>query len=206
VDLCSPLHSGFCAGRTGTVNAVTVGGSKEENKAIRPGRSGQLAAVPARTAPLADTAARTAPLADVPARTAPLAPGSGRRQVFAGQERELGELRQWLAGLLPDCPARDDVVSVATELGTNAVRHTATGRGGWFTVQIHWHRAKVRVAVGDDGAPSGPRVIDDPLGERGRGLLMVRALATHVGVSGDRYGRLVWADIPWPDQPRAEPR
>ena len=81
----------------------------------------------------------------------PWAPGSGLRwrRVFPGEGSQLGVLRRWLASLLPQCPARDDVTLVASELGTNAIVHTASGRGGWFAVEITWHRAVVRVAVAD---------------------------------------------------------
>ena len=138
------------------------------------------------------------------ASPAPL-PGLRWRRVFPGEERQLGEVRRWLASLLPDCPARDDAASVATELGANAVRHTATGRGGWFAVEVTWHRPVVRVAVADCGAPGGPRMIDKPAGEHGRGLLMVHGLSVRTGVCGDHRGRLVWADVPWGDAGAAEP-
>ena len=130
---------------------------------------------------------------------APAAPGSGMRwrQVFPGEERQLSVLRRWLGSLLPDCPARGDVASVATELGANAIRHTACGRGGWFAVEITWHRSAVRVAVADCGSTREPRVIDNPAGESGRGLLLVQGLSVRTGVCGDHRGRLVWADIPW---------
>jgi hypothetical protein len=127
------------------------------------------------------------------------------RQVFPGEERQLGVLRRWIASLLPDCPARDDVASVATELGSNTIRHTASGLGGWFAVEITWHQPAVRVAVADCGAPAGPRVIDDPAGEHGRGLVVVGGLSVRTGVCGDHRGRLVWADIPWGDAGAAEP-
>jgi hypothetical protein len=51
------------------------------------------------------------------------------RQAFSGEERSLRGLRHWLASLLPASPARDDVISIANELGSNAIRHTASGRG-----------------------------------------------------------------------------
>src|SRR6266700_415437 len=124
-------------------------------------------------------------------------PGPRWRRVFPGEERQLGVLRRWLELLLPECPARGDVACVATELGTNAVRHTASGRGGWFAVEITWHRQAVRVAVADGGAPGAPRVIDDPAADHGRGLLVVRGLSVRTGFTGDRRGRLVWADVPW---------
>jgi serine/threonine-protein kinase RsbW len=121
------------------------------------------------------------------------------RRVFRGEERQLSVMRRWLATLLPDCPARDDVATVATELASNAVRHTASGLGGWFSVEVTWHRSAVRVAVTDGGAPSGPRMIDDPEGEHGRGLLVVHGLSAHSGTCGDERGRMVWADVFWGD-------
>jgi hypothetical protein len=134
-----------------------------------------------------------------------LAPGSRWRRDFPGEERQLGVLRRWLASLLPPCLARDDVVSVANELGSNAIVHTLSGRGGRFAVEVTWYGPLVRVAVADGGAPAGPRIIDDPAGEHGRGLLVVRELSARTGECGDERGRLVWADVPWGDAGAAEP-
>jgi hypothetical protein len=119
------------------------------------------------------------------------------RREFPGQEQQLAALRRWLQSLLPDCAERDDLACVATELGANAIRHTASGRGGRFAVEITCRRSVVRVAVADGGAPGGPRVIDDPDGENGRGLLVVQGLSLRSGVLGDQRGRLVWADVAW---------
>jgi hypothetical protein len=87
----------------------------------------------------------------------------------------------------------------------NAVSHTASGRGGWFAVEVRWQGPVVRVVVADQGAPTGPWVSDDPAGEHGRGLLVVQGLSARSSVCGDQRGRLVWAEIPWtsdgePDQ------
>lgn len=120
------------------------------------------------------------------------------RLVARGEERQLAVLRRWIGGLLPTCQARDDVVMVANELASNAIRHTASGRDGWFAVEITWHPGLVRVAVADCGGPKEPVVIDDPGGESGRGLFLVQQLSAGMGISGDHHGRLVWADIPWP--------
>jgi anti-sigma regulatory factor (Ser/Thr protein kinase) len=127
--------------------------------------------------------------------------------VFPGDEGQLGSLRAWLTSLLPECAARDDVASVATELSSNAIRHTASGRSGWFAVEVIWlgKPAAVRVAVSDGGAPSEPQVINDPLAESGRGLMLVRGLATRTGIAGDERGRVVWADIPWAGAQSAAP-
>jgi len=132
-----------------------------------------------------------------------------RRRLFRGEERELQRVRAWLAGLLPDCPARDDLVSVAVELGTNAIRHTLSGRGGWFTVEVTWLGPAVRVAVTDDGAATGPHMNGDAMSDgdsdSGRGLVIVRALSARTGVSGSHFGRTVWAEIPWGADPAATP-
>jgi serine/threonine-protein kinase RsbW len=123
------------------------------------------------------------------------------RRVFPGDKRQLGVMRQWLASLLPDGPARDDVVLIATELASNAICHTASGQGGCFAVEIRWRRSAVRVAVADSGGPAQPRIIEDPAGERGRGLLLVRGLSQRTGTCGDHQGRLVWADVRWDGPP-----
>ena len=125
------------------------------------------------------------------------------RQVFEGEERQLGVMRRWLASVLPECPARGDVISVATELGSNALLHTASGGGGWFAVEISYHDSVVRVGVADGGAPAEPHVVEDPDGEHGRGLLLVQGLSLRTGVTGDRHGRLVWAEVAWDGPPPA---
>ncbi len=128
----------------------------------------------------------------------PLAPDPPRwRRVFPGDQPQLAVLRRWLYALLPDCPARSDIICVATELGTNAVLHTATGRGGWFAVEITWYGTVVRVAVADCGGPGEPRMIEHSDDEHGRGLAVVRGLAVRAGYQGDHHGRMVWADLPW---------
>ena len=106
-------------------------------------------------------------------------------------------VRRWLASLLPDCPARDDVTVVASEMTSNAVLHTASARGGWFAVEIICHPQAVRVTVEDGGAPAGPQVISDPESNHGRGLQVIEGLSIRTGVYGDHRGRQVWADIPW---------
>lgn len=142
-------------------------------------------------------------MATGPTRTGtPLPPpelvvGQRWRRVLPGEERQLAGLRHWIASLLPACPARDDVIAVAAELGNNAVKHTLSGRGGWFAVEITWHGTVVRVAVADSGADCEPHVIKDLEAEHGRGLLVVRELSLRAGVTGDHRGRLVWADIAW---------
>ena len=136
------------------------------------------------------------------------------RRVFRGDERQLGVMRRWLTALLPAGPARDDVNLVATELASNAICHTASGQGGFFTVEITWWHSVVRVGVTDCGGPAQPQVVEDPPDEHGRGLLLVSLLSLRTGMCGDQRGRLVWADVRWAGPgpasgtavPRAVPR
>lgn len=81
------------------------------------------------------------------------------RRVFPGQEGELRQVRYWLTELLPDCPARSDVLTVTIELAANAVRHSASGLGGFFAVEVSWldNPATVRIAVADAGGLRGPQ-------------------------------------------------
>lgn len=140
-----------------------------------------------------------------PVMPSQLACGMRWRRAFPGEERQLGVLRRWLKSLFPECPARADVLSVATELASNAIRHTASGHCGLFAVEVAWYPTTVRVAVADSGGPSEPRVIGDPGGEHGRGLLLVQGLSVHMGTCGDHRGRLVWADVPWNGTNAADP-
>jgi hypothetical protein len=127
--------------------------------------------------------------------------------VFPGHEWELSALRRWLSSLLPECPERDDVLIVATELASNAIKHTASGRGSRFAVEIIRYPSVVQIAVADHGGSAEPHVIEDPDGEHGRGLLLVRDLSVRTGVAGGRPGRLVWAQVAWvtPDPADLEP-
>ena len=151
------------------------------------------------------------------------------RRVFPGQEEEIRNTRYWLAGLLPDYPSRADVLTVASELAANAVRHSASGRGGYFAVEISWlaRPATIRIAVADGGGPASPAGLAalrapgtgpfagslpgaslpavESLTESGRGLRLVRALALRAGLCGDERGRLVWADVRWDTDDQPEP-
>jgi anti-sigma regulatory factor (Ser/Thr protein kinase) len=101
-----------------------------------------------------------------------------------------------VAELLADYPERDDVTLCATELAANAIRHTASGRGGLFAIELSWAGMTIRLAVADGGAPTGPVLRQhDPatLQEAGRGLDVVASLCDSYGAEGDHRGRVVWA-------------
>jgi anti-sigma regulatory factor (Ser/Thr protein kinase) len=118
-------------------------------------------------------------------------------RIFPGEGGQLRELRQWLKDLLPECVTRDDAIVIANELAANAVRHTASGRGGQFSVQVTVAGGLLRVTVGDSGGPSAPFIISDPMSEHGRGLRLVQELSVGMGVSGGERGRFVHAVLEW---------
>ncbi len=91
-------------------------------------------------------------------------------------------------------------MTCVSELCTNAIAHTASGRGGVFTVEVDRPSDGVaRVAVTDDGGASVPAVGSlDLMAEGGRGLGMVAACTSRWGFSEAYPGRTVWAEASWP--------
>jgi len=87
-----------------------------------------------------------------------------------------------------------------SEFCANAIAHTASGRGGVFTVEVDCPRDGVaRIAVTDDGGPSVPApAAGDLMADGGRGLAMVAACTTRWGFCDGYPGRTVWAEACWP--------
>ena len=108
------------------------------------------------------------------------------RRSFAGQPEQVAQARHFVQEVLAGCPAVADVVLLTSELATNAVQHSATGRGGAFVVAISHAPGRVRVTVADGGSATHPAVA--PAGCEltcsGRGLLLVDAIAERWGYAG----------------------
>lgn len=130
--------------------------------------------------------------ANLPAAAAPAVTG----RVFPGEAGQVGAARRFLAGLLDGCPAAEDAAVCVSELATNAVLHSRSGRpGGKFSVCAALQPGSVRVAVADEGGPWRQERNGD--GQSGRGLLIVRALASRWGRDEGGAGRTVWFEIDW---------
>src|ERR1022692_2135506 len=144
-----------------------------------------------------------------------------RRRVFPGRADQVARAREFTARTLAGCPAVADAVLLTSELGTNALLHTATGTGGIFTVTICHPPFTVCVAITDDGllpapairpgrgSPSGDGSSPDhrlspdsglPPGDglppSGRGLLLVTSIAARWGYPGSSQGRVTWFELP----------
>lgn len=110
-------------------------------------------------------------------------------------------IRAFVIGLLEDSPRRHDAGIIASELATNSLRHTPSGRpGGEIQVEVSGGDGWARIAVTDQGAGGW----DGTLGqtgedeETGRGLEIVAALASKMGHDVSERGQTVWAELMWP--------
>ncbi|MBC6462412.1 ATP-binding protein [Actinomadura sp. HBU206391] len=113
---------------------------------------------------------------------------------FPGTRDQIRTLRRFIREHLPTQP---DAELIASELGTNAIEHTRSGRpGGVFRARIHSRPdGTARLEIEDDGGPAlfGPCTHGR---EGGRGLILVAAYTTAWGVTGDQAGRTTWAELP----------
>jgi anti-sigma regulatory factor (Ser/Thr protein kinase) len=142
-----------------------------------------------------------------PREIAPPAPSGVSRiawwtRDFPGGEDQVSAARHWIEELLPGCEALDDVLLLASEVCTNAVVHTLSGRAGRFSVDVEWSPSLVRVVVGDQGSLKAPAVSarDDHANwadECGRGLWLVDAMSDDWGTIGHLAGRCVWFEVGW---------
>ncbi|MFF4776469.1 ATP-binding protein [Microtetraspora fusca] len=120
-----------------------------------------------------------------------------------GRASSVGEARRWARGLLAGWlsgDAVDDAVVLLSELVTNAVVHSDSGRepDGFVTVFVAAGVGIAHVEVIDDGsATSVPTVREaSEASDGGRGLWMVDAMATAWGVHhDDEAGNAVWFEI-----------
>ncbi|GGL31084.1 hypothetical protein GCM10014719_35680 [Planomonospora parontospora subsp. antibiotica] len=118
---------------------------------------------------------------------------------FPGEEVSVPVAREWVRGLLAGriaAPVLDDVLLLLSEVVTNAITHSDSGRtaGGWVAVRVTRAAGDVHVEVADGGSAAGapaarvPETEDDS----GRGLWLVDLLAAAWGWDRDAAGGSVW--------------
>jgi anti-sigma regulatory factor (Ser/Thr protein kinase) len=116
------------------------------------------------------------------------------RAVFPGRPDQAHAVRAFVATLLPEPSRLDEVLLAVGELVANALRHTRSGHGGSFTVDVYHAAGRTEISVTDQGGPAEPTVTDaDDLAECGRGLRTVALLADSWGWHGNDQGRTVTA-------------
>jgi anti-sigma regulatory factor (Ser/Thr protein kinase) len=126
------------------------------------------------------------------------APTLAQVRTFDGKPEQIQHVRAFVAELIAGCPVVDDVVLLTSELATNAIRHTASGVGGSFSIVVRVESKSVKIEVHDLGAMTEPVFTGpDPLPESGVGLGLVEGLASYWGFYGDVEGRVVWFEMDW---------
>ncbi len=91
---------------------------------------------------------------------------------FPATAGQVGAARRFLAGLLGDSPVAEDAALCLSELASNTVLHSESGRrGGHFTVRASLYPGRARVEVEDAGGPWAHAAGTGEL--HGRGLLPV---------------------------------
>ena len=114
----------------------------------------------------------------------------------AGEPEQVSLVRKFVARTLAaGLPVIDsDAATLLTsELVTNALLHTDSGRpGGSVTVVIRGLPEGILVEVVDDGSAGTPVVKDDALAGEGQGLYLVQQMAAQWGYLRDNAGTTVW--------------
>jgi anti-sigma regulatory factor (Ser/Thr protein kinase) len=114
-----------------------------------------------------------------------------------GEPEQVSRARWFVTRTLADAglPGVDsDAATLLTsELVTNAVLHTESGRpGGSVRVVVLGLPDGVLVEVTDGGSASAPVVKADPFAGEGQGLYLVQQMASQWGYRRDQGGTTVW--------------
>jgi anti-sigma regulatory factor (Ser/Thr protein kinase) len=150
-------------------------------------------------------------------------PRLGARQMTAilgsltipGRPEEVSGVRAFITRTLAAASRRrrvdsDAATLLTSELVTNALLHTDSGRpGGGVTVVIRGLPDGILVEVVDDGSAGTPVVKGDALAGEGQGLYLVQQMAAEWGYLRDKAGTTVWfylAAVPPPGGGPAGPR
>lgn len=117
-------------------------------------------------------------------------------QTFAGSADQVRQARRFVGRVLGDCPVADVAALLVSELATNAIIHTASGKDGRFAVIVHCTGTWARVEVWDEGSVSTPVACSHGTpGESGYGLGLVELMASRWGQEGGVRGRVVWFEL-----------
>lgn len=121
------------------------------------------------------------------------------RRTFPGKPDAISRARHFTYHYLRHTPAVAEVCVMVSEITTNAVQHTRSGRpGGTFTLTLTTERSGVRVEVEDEGSMAGdtPHVeeVEPAEAEHGRGIAVVEALANKYG---SEPPHIFWFELSW---------
>jgi anti-sigma regulatory factor (Ser/Thr protein kinase) len=120
---------------------------------------------------------------------------------FPGHPSQVAAARWFVIDRLHGCPRTDDASLLASELATNAIRHTRSRRWrtGFLMTVDHTPELRLRVVVRDAGAleedaePCASLPMLDSL--HGRGLFLVNSIADRWGTRREHLGRETWFEL-----------
>jgi hypothetical protein len=128
------------------------------------------------------------------ATVAPARPSGPWQATLPGVPVSVRAARQFVRDNLAGCPRSADLAQAATELAANAVRWSAAGPDGTFTVAVTVRPGRARVEVTDPG-PAGAA----PGRGNGWGLSIVAAVTDRHGTRhGPGRACTAWAEADWP--------
>jgi serine/threonine-protein kinase RsbW len=119
-------------------------------------------------------------------------------RTFRATPAQIPEARKFLRTALNGCPVADDAILCVSELATNSVLHSDSGKaGGTFTVRADIRQGDYTwIEVEDNG---GPWVTPARHDDRPHGLDIVDALTSAWGIDGDPLtGWVARARLDWP--------
>jgi two-component sensor histidine kinase len=111
-----------------------------------------------------------------------------------GTPKSVPVARRLVRETLTGCPRAGDLMLTVTELAANSIKHSASGHGGSFTVQVRTDPGWARVEVTDDGPAQGNTSVSN-----GWGLAIVADVTDQTGAIIQPDGRrTAWAEVFWP--------
>ncbi|MEV4477050.1 ATP-binding protein [Nonomuraea sp. NPDC049504] len=124
------------------------------------------------------------------------------RGVFPGERDQVRRVRRMVEALFEGTGREGDAGLIVSELTTNALLHTRSGRaGGWFGVEMHLpEKGPAYLGVCDLGGAGRPlldrRPTDGKLTVGGFGLAIVRELVVKLSQIGSpATGHTVWVHL-----------
>ncbi len=91
------------------------------------------------------------------------------RRAFRGQRDQVAHARKFVRAALGSVPVVDEAVLLVSELCTNALLHTASGRGGTFEVAVYLGTLSARIEVCGTAARRTHQPSQGQPGGRGQG-------------------------------------
>ncbi|GAB3211279.1 Anti-sigma regulatory factor (Ser/Thr protein kinase) [Marinactinospora thermotolerans DSM 45154] len=128
-------------------------------------------------------------------------PSDSHCRWFPGYPSQVAAARWFVIDRLHGCSRADDASLLASELATNAIRHTRSRRWrtGFLLTVDHTPGLRLRVTVRDAGALETDKkpcaTLPAPDALHGRGLFLVNSIASRWGTRREHLGRKTWFEL-----------